>query len=69
VTKLDIWTVVSVLEGHLRCRIEDPCRLSRFADLTPQRGTAIVKPAVIHMLELMGPVRFTIESYQIERHR
>jgi tellurite resistance-related uncharacterized protein len=58
-TKPGVWGVIHVLEGRLRYRIYDPASEQVLSPDVP----GIVRPAQLHEVEPLGPVRFFVEFH------
>lgn len=60
-TAADVWGRIVVHEGSLRYTIEEP-ELEHH--LLSPGSPGIVEPQVVHHVEIIGPVRFSVEFHR-----
>ena len=63
-TKAGTWGLIHVLEGRLAYRIVDPRRSASETILTADQPPGVVEPTLLHEVEPLGPVRFSVEVYR-----
>ena len=60
-TKHGVWGLIHVEEGVLRYCVTDPRRAPSERFLTAGREPGLVEPTVLHRVEPIGAVRFSVE--------
>jgi tellurite resistance-related uncharacterized protein len=63
-TKEGSWGRLRILSGQLRYELCDPRRPPKTTILTPHSALAIIEPTILHRVEPVGPVEFTVEFWR-----
>jgi tellurite resistance-related uncharacterized protein len=61
-TKADVWGKIVILSGRLLYRILQPVFEETL--LTPELN-GVIQPAMLHEVEVIGPVEFYVEFYRL----
>lgn len=59
-----VWGLIHVEAGRLRYRGTDPAGPPSEQVLTPKNAPGVVVPMILHHVEPLGPVRFSVEFWR-----
>lgn len=63
-TKLGVWGLIHMLQGHLIYRVTDPRRSAAEKILSPGQAPGVIAPEVLHEVEPLDEVQFYVEFHR-----